>query len=318
MTVVHAGQGLIDVHSHFVTEAYVAAGKAAGIEHPDGMPGWPTWRAEGQLDLMDRLGIETTVLSVSSPGVHLGDDARARVLARDMNREAAALCDRWPDRFRFLAALPLPDVDGSLAEAEEALAHPAAVGAVVETNARGRSVADPAFEPLWAALSVRESVVLVHPTSPPNAAQVTGGAPSPMLEFPFETTRAAASLVMRGVTTRHRGIRWVLTHCGGALPVLGDRIATFARAMLGDGGPDVDAELRSLWYDLAGTPFPRHADALVHAVGTARVVYGSDSCWTSDALIAAQVASLDAASAAGDIDWRALTRANAGRLLARR
>jgi 6-methylsalicylate decarboxylase len=52
------GRGLIDVHAHFTTEAYIAAAKAAGHVRPDGMPEqyWPRWTAGEHLDLMDRAG----------------------------------------------------------------------------------------------------------------------------------------------------------------------------------------------------------------------------------------------------------------------
>ena len=42
------------------------------------MAGWPTWSAEEHLGLMDRWGVATAMLSISSPGTHFGDDAAAR------------------------------------------------------------------------------------------------------------------------------------------------------------------------------------------------------------------------------------------------
>jgi hypothetical protein len=68
---------LIDVHAHFVTDHYVSLAKAAGHEHPDGMPGWPTWDVASHLELIDRGGIATAMLSVSSPSTHFGDNQAA-------------------------------------------------------------------------------------------------------------------------------------------------------------------------------------------------------------------------------------------------
>jgi 6-methylsalicylate decarboxylase len=68
---------LTDVHAHFLTDAYVIAARAAGHVHPDGMAGWPSWSAEEHLRLMDRWGVATAMLSISSPGTHFGDDAAA-------------------------------------------------------------------------------------------------------------------------------------------------------------------------------------------------------------------------------------------------
>ncbi|GAA2259956.1 hypothetical protein GCM10010145_32460 [Streptomyces ruber] len=72
---------LVDVHARFPTGSCVRQARAAGHLMPDGVPRWPTWSPEEHLDVMDRAGIGTATLSVSSPGVHFGDDA-ARVLPR--------------------------------------------------------------------------------------------------------------------------------------------------------------------------------------------------------------------------------------------
>jgi hypothetical protein len=116
-----------------------------------------------------------------------------------------------------------------------------------------------------------------------------------MMEFIFDTARTVSDLLFRGVFTRHAGIEWIFTHGG------------------------VQAQLRRLWFDMAGTPFPNQVPALVKAFGSDRVLYGSDYCWTPAAGVTAQVASVDAASdgGSGGTDWRALTSANAARLLPR-
>ncbi|MFH8802122.1 amidohydrolase family protein [Streptomyces sp. NPDC017936] len=309
--------GLIDVHAHFVTDAYVAAARSAGIEHPDGMPGWPTWTAERHLDLMERSGIEKSYLSVSSPGVHFGDDGAARALAREVNAFGARVRAEHPRRFGHFASLPLPDVEGSLAEAAHALDELGADGVTVESNHHGRYLGDPRFEPLWEDLDRRGAVVFVHPTSPPHAEALSLNRPRPMLEFLFDTARTASDLLFRGVLLRRPRIRWVLTHGGGALPLLADRMELF-RTLLGGGpgdAPSAVEQLGRLWYDMAGTPFPRQIPALDAAFGTERLLYGSDYCWTPADTALAQVRSVDAAaqpSAGGT--WRDLTTRNARRL----
>ncbi|MFJ8933814.1 amidohydrolase family protein [Streptomyces sp. NPDC102364] len=311
--------GLIDVHAHFVTDSYVAAARSAGVEHPDGMPGWPAWSVEQHLDLMDRSGIEKSYLSISSPGVHFGDDGAARSLAREVNEFGAGVRAERPQRFGQFASLPLPDVEGSLAEAAHALDVLGADGVAVETNHHGVYLGDPRFEPLWEDLDRRGALVFAHPTSPPNADDVSLGRPRPMLEFLFDTARTAGDLLLRGVLARFPRIRWVLTHGGGALPLLADRIDLFSTVF---GGSDKDApsaldQLGRLWYDMAGTPFPRQIPALDAAFGTERLLYGSDYCWTPAEGALAQVASVDSAAQPSATDtWRDLTTRNARRLFA--
>lgn len=308
---------LIDVHAHFVTPDYVEAARDAGHLRPDGMTGWPEWSAAAHLDLMDGAGIRTSVLSVSSPGTHFGDDRAARPLSRRMNEFAADLMREHPGRFGHFAALPLPDVDGALIEAAHALDVLGSHGVAVETNQAGIYLGDDRFGPLWRELDTRRAVVFVHPTSPPCQEAVSLGRPRPMMEFLFDSARAAADLLFTGALGRYPGIQWVFTHGGGTLPLLADRMELF-RTVFGmgvPGGPTAQEELRRLWFDMAGTPFPHQIPALAGLVGHERLLYGSDYCWTPAPGAVAQIASVDAAEQPVGGTWRGLTTRNAVRLL---
>lgn len=309
--------GLVDVHAHFVTEEYATAAKAAGHVLPDGMPGWPDWDAGRHLELMDEWGLSTSVLSISSPGVHFGDDEAARALCRQVNDVGAGLARDHPGWFGHFASLPLPDVDGALAEAARALDELGSHGLAVKTNAGGVYLGAAAFEPLWEELDRRGAVVFVHPTSPCGGADLSLGRPRPMMEFIFDSARAAADLVFAGVLVRYPGIRWIFTHGGGALPLLADRMELFRTVFLHEASdaPAVQEQLAGLWWDMAGTPFPRQIPALADAFGTERILFGSDYCWTPPAGTTAQVESIDRAEQPVGATWRELTTANAARLL---
>jgi len=319
---------LIDVHAHFVTDEYVSAARAAGHQHPDGMPGWPQWSAEQHLRLMDQWGVGRSILSISSPGIHFGDDKDARALARQVNQTGAATAAAQPDRFGHFASLPLPDVDGSLAELAYAVDELGSVGVTVETNTGGSYLGDDRYAPLYEELNRRRTVVFVHPTSPQCAEQVSLGRPRPMLEFIFDSTRAVSDLVFTGTLARYPDIEWVFTHGGGALPLLADRMELFRHAFGADGdgdgdgggdgdGPSVQEQVGRLWFDMAGTPFPRQVPTLTEAFGSQRLLYGSDYCWTPPPAVGQQVAAIDSARQPDGDSWRALTTRNAERLLGR-
>ncbi|QKW24006.1 amidohydrolase family protein [Kitasatospora sp. NA04385] len=143
-----------------------------------------------------------------------------------------------------------------------------------------------------------------------------------MRESLFGSARAAGDLVLGGVLLRHPGIRWVFTHGGGALPLLADRMEPFRTAPAGTtpdpGTPTVQEQLRTRWFDTAGTPFPHQVPALLAAFGPDPVLYGSDSCWTPAPAAAAQIRSIDTAPPPTAADtWRALTTRNAHRPLGR-
>jgi len=322
MIATQAATRLVDVHAHFVTSEYVAAARAAGHEHPDGMPSWPSWSADEHLRLMDAWGVSRSVLSVSSPGTHFGDDAAARTLSRHVNEFGAAVAHARPDRFGHFASLPLPDVAGAAREAAHALDELGSDGVTMQTNARGVYPGDPRLEPLYAELSRRHAVVFVHPTSPPCAEQVALGRPRPMIEFLFDSARAVTDLLLSGTLARYPDIQWVFTHAGGVLPLLTDRIELFRSVFPGTGGsgPTVRQQVARLWFDIAGTPFPSQVPILVDAVGPERLLYGSDFCWTPPAAVARQITSIDTApppASRDGADWRALTARNAARLFDR-
>ncbi|MET9328045.1 amidohydrolase family protein [Tsukamurella sp. NPDC003166] len=311
------GAGLVDVHAHFVTDDYIAAARSVGHEKPDGMPAWPAWNIDKQLADMDRRAIRKAVLSISSPGVHFGDDARAAELARTVNDRATAEVRAHPTRLDHFASLPLPDVDAAVVEARRALSA-GAIGVIVMSNAGGQYLGDAALEPLWAELASRRAIVLVHPTSPPGWERTALGRPRPMLEFMFDTTRSVVDLGFSGVLARHPELRIVVPHSGATLPILSERIGLFQKGIGVPAAEPWAKTLRKLWFDTAGTPFPTAIPALASQAGTERIVYGSDSCWTPDAAIDAVLKAIDeAAPPTGARNWRELAAANAEQLLRR-
>ena len=73
--------GRIDTHHHAVPTSYRRYLEANGIAASGGAP-IPAWSPAEAIDVMDRFGIATGIMSVSAPGVHFGDDGKARIEAR--------------------------------------------------------------------------------------------------------------------------------------------------------------------------------------------------------------------------------------------
>lgn len=314
-------KGIVDVHCHFLTDRYTRAARAAGIVTPDGMPVWPRWSVDDQLALMADRGIQRAVVSVSSPGVHFGDDDAAIDLSRHVNEFGAELAETRPESFGFFAAVPLPDVQAAAHEAAYALDVLGAVGVTLMSNSGGQYLGDEALGPLWAVLDERRAVAFIHPTSPPGAERLDRGRPRPMLEFMFETTRTVTDIMFAGVVERYPDIRFIIPHCGAALAVLADRVELFRRVLPGPGGgPPSELstrdQLQRCWFDLAGTPLPAQLEALLGVVEEDRLLYGSDFCFTPAPMVTHHVRTLDGRSVSeGSWDWRTLTTRNAIALL---
>jgi predicted TIM-barrel fold metal-dependent hydrolase len=273
----------IDVHAHYLPSFYRQALIDAGYSHPDGIRSIPEWDADSSIRVMDSLGVAFAILSISSPGVHFGDDMNARALARRVNEEGRRLSEAYPERFGYFAALPLPDVTAAIAEAVYALDILQADGVVLETNHHGLYLGDPKLDPIYAELNRRKAVIFLHPTSPACSCceRLNQRYPRPMLEFMFETTRSVSDMVLAGVLERFPDLRVIVPHAGAALPVLVERIELLL-PMLSEQGtaPSIRDAMRKLHFDLAGAPVPQLLEALLQMADPERIHYGSDYPFT--------------------------------------
>ena len=279
--------GSIDVHAHYLPPAYRDALVAQGHEEPDGFVHIPEWSAVEHVGMMDRLDIECSMLSVSSPGVHLADDAPTAELARMVNEEGHRAVVDHPGRFGLLASLPLPDIDATMREIDHAFDVVDADGVVLLTNVDGVYPGDDLLAPVFAELDRRRARVFLHPTSPACWHATSLGRPRPMIEFLFDTTRCVADLILGGVVARHPGIEFIVPHAGATLPMVADRIAVFSMLLETDQEVDVMRDLGRLHYDLAGYPIPRQLDALRSLTPATHLHYGSDYPFTPEFAAAA-------------------------------
>jgi predicted TIM-barrel fold metal-dependent hydrolase len=272
------------------------------LGNPDGMPYLPEWSEETHLELMDKLNIRKSILSISSPGTHLvpGDDKLAAKVARECNQYAADLKKRMPDRFGYFAALPIPDVETCLREIDLA-SQEGCDGFVMLTNGHGVYPGDKQLDPIFDELNRRQAIIFFHPTTPKcpcspeaiaagqkpvNAAPFAGKYPNPMLEFLFDTARIFANLFMSGTIKRCPNVQFLFAHCGGSMPPLLSRFTGFSTLVPGPwtGVTEDDvheAFKKQIWFDTAGFPFPGQIKGLMEAgVQPDRLFYGSDYPFT--------------------------------------
>jgi predicted TIM-barrel fold metal-dependent hydrolase len=283
----------IDVHAHYVPDGYRTALQRAGHDQPDGFPWIPEWSAEEHVQVMDRLGIATSLLSVSSPGVNLGDDAAAIDLAREVNEAGRRAVVDHPGRFGLLGSLPVPDVDAAIAEIARCCDHLDVDGFVLLTNIGGTYVSDASFEPVFRELDRRGARVLLHPTSPACWEHTSFGRPRPMLEFFFDTTRTVVDLVLNGTLARNPDLELIIPHAGATLPMVADRVSAFGRVLAVDPEVDVLRDLGRLHFDLAGYAVPRQLDALLTMTTFEHLHYGSDFPFTPEPVVGAAAERID-------------------------
>ena len=266
-------QGVIDVHSHIITPEFVSALETEGRLMDEGFP-LPKYNVENHLRWMDEAGVETSVLTLAAP-----QPSSAEVV-RQTNEAAARIKKEHPGRFLFCAALPLPDVSKAIEEVKYALDVLKADGIKLATNIGGQYLGAPELDTLFSVLNERKAVVILHPHRPePVNKQVIQQTPLAMQEYLSETTRAVSNMISRNVLARYNNIKVIVPHCGAYLPLAIPRMKSLTPVMQANkmvGEIDYEANLRTLYYDLAGAHSPEVIRMLLTITTPDHLLYGSD------------------------------------------
>jgi predicted TIM-barrel fold metal-dependent hydrolase len=303
----------IDIHHHFGPEVWVSAVKGRPLLQPANT----TWTPEKSLDDMEKGGVAASVVSITNPGLWFGDNGFTIRLARACNEYAAKLRTQYPNRFGFFAAMPLPDVDGTLKEIAYAYDTLKADGVGFFTSYGDTWLGNPAYRPVMEELNRRNAVVHVHPTAA-NCCRDLNYAPGVgpgSMEYGTDTTRAITAVCFNGDATRYPNIRWIWSHAGGTMPFLAGRIdgasANF-KAQLPNG---LIPELKKFYYDVAGAANAGAIAALQKLVNSDKILFGTDFPPGGSSRAVAQA--LRDLKMFAEADLRAIERDNAVRLLPR-
>ena len=263
-------QGVIDVHSHLITPEFVSTLENEGRLMDEGFP-LPKYNVENHLRWMDEAGVQTSVLTLAAPQPSLAE------VVRQTNETAARIKKEHPGRFLFCAALPLPDVSKAIEYALDVLK---ADGIKLATNVDGQYLGAPELDTLFSVLNERKAIVILHPHRPePVNKQVMKQTPLAMQEYLSETTRAVSNMISRNVLARYNHIKVIVPHCGAYLPLAIPRMKSLTPVMQANkmvGEIDYEANLRALYYDLAGAHSPEVVRMLLTITTPDHLLYGSD------------------------------------------
>jgi predicted TIM-barrel fold metal-dependent hydrolase len=277
----------IDLHFHLIPKFYSDAVYAAGTGPQIGR--YPDWSPERALDLMDSHAIEVALTSLAQPGVQFGDRAASLTLARRCNEYAAELNTRWPKRFGGFAVLPLWDIGEAIAETAHALDVLKLQGVCLFASYGERFLGDAWFDPLMDELNRRDAVVFVHPALHPSSRNLALPWPGFMMEYLFDTTRAAVNLAFSGAIEKFPRIRFILAHAGGLMPYFAWRlsVAPIIDARLAQISPEeIFARLGTFWYDTALSSAPPTMACLAGVARPQQIVFGTDWPFANAAVLA--------------------------------
>jgi len=290
---------IVDVHAHLYPRAFMEALAAEGPRHGvsltadappvlcfEGIHFWryteAFWSPELRLRQMDAARVDRQVLSLGPPMMYWADPELGRELCRIYNDETAAVVRRHPDRFVGFAAVPLQRPDAALAELERAIHGLGLTGVGIGSNVHGTQLDSPDLAPFWARVEALGIPLFVHPINPPGHGNLHDYRLDLAVGFPYDTTIAAARLIYSGVLERHPRLRICLSHLGGVLPALRERLVTgwqvgrehFGAAFRISRSPDEYME--RFWFDTISYYAPALLAGLA-CVGADRLLIGSDA-----------------------------------------
>ncbi len=185
---------------------------------------------DARFRLMDEFGEYRQVISLASPPLESFADAKTSAhLAIIANDGMAELVDRYPQRFpAFVASLPMNDADAAAKELKRA-AGLGACGVQMYSNAAGKPLDAPEFQPLFDELAKRDLGIWLHPAR-------GGDFPDYRTEdkskyeiwwtfgWPYETSVAMARLVFSGLFDRHPNLKIITHHMGAMIPYFEGRV----------------------------------------------------------------------------------------------
>ena len=273
----------IDIHHHFVSPTFLQTLTERNAKAPvPGLAAWKGYSPARAIETLDRVGLQTAMLSITAPGVWFGDAQEAGRLAREMNEYAAArLVGDYKGRFGLFAVLPLPDVPGSLREIAYAFDTLKADGVGVLTSYGSAFLGDTSFAPVFEELNRRRAIVYTHPTDAQCCGNLIPGVANQMLEYPTDTTRTIVSLIVSGAASKYPNIRFIFSHAGGTITSVAGRLLGAAAppdAFSRSAEPDSRLyHLRRFYYDTAGSSNPVAMTALKTLVPISQILFGTDA-----------------------------------------
>jgi 2,3-dihydroxybenzoate decarboxylase len=197
-----------------------------------------------RIEDMDATGIQTTILSLTQPGIEGILDAQEAVdTAKRMNEHMANFFVRNnPGRFLGFAAVPLQNPKEAAKELEHAIKDLGFMGALVNGYSNigdvneAQYLDDPKVLDFWERVAELDVPVYLHPRIPvPNQQRIYKGYDALLgaaWGFGFETATHAVRLILSGLFDRFPKLNVILGHLGEGLPFTLPRLEHRLRHMV--------------------------------------------------------------------------------------
>lgn len=239
----------IDVHNHFYPNRFLRQlekdGGAIGIsverdewdrqvlvQHGNRLVTItsPMTNIEQRLTDMEQAGFDMQILTLSIPSVDIFPVEVGEGLARLVNDEIAGICQKHRNHFMAFATLPFLDSDRTVKELERCINELGFQGACIGSNINGMGLDNKLLFPFYERISEYGLPIHIHPRAPVDQEAYKDYRLGPMIGFEMDLCVAVVRLIMGGVMDRFPNLKFVVSHLGGAIPYLAERIQNCGEA----------------------------------------------------------------------------------------
>ena len=238
----------IDIHNHYYPESFIQALGRGAIPNLQIMHDEvgrnimvhkgtrvvtitpPMNNVDLRLKDMNKAGIDMQVLSLSIPSVDAFPPEEGMDFARMVNEELSKISRKFPDRFAFFGTTPLKAGEGAVLELDRAVRELGARGIILGSNIDGRPLDSREFRFFFSRVAELDIPILIHPMTPAGNDAMNDYRLAPMIGFEMDLCLATARIVMGGILRDFPNLKFIISHLGGAIPYLTERIENCFRA----------------------------------------------------------------------------------------
>ncbi|HWP25248.1 MAG TPA: amidohydrolase family protein [Xanthobacteraceae bacterium] len=183
------------------------------------------FESAAQIERMDALGIDRTVVSLATPLVNYYVEPRLAVqAARLCNDGFAALLAQHPTRFAAWAFLPMQDPKAAADELRRCVREFGFIGGHVATNVCGSYLPDARFEPIFHAAKELDVPLFLHPVDPPGRDRTESYELTVVAGYLFDSTINIFRMICSNFLDRFDELKLVCAHTGAFTLMLRNRM----------------------------------------------------------------------------------------------
>jgi predicted TIM-barrel fold metal-dependent hydrolase len=189
---------------------------------------------EERLTVMDDAGVDTQVLSLTTPGLWNLDVPEAVALQTACNDRLADAVNAHPERLHGFATVAAQSPDAAAEELDRAVRTLGFHGALIFSRVRDRSIDHADFWPLFEAAEELGAPLYLHPQTPPAAVRnayydgfgevVDAALGTHGVGWHYDAGVQLLRLILAGVFDRFPRLQLILGHWGEMIPFFLDRI----------------------------------------------------------------------------------------------